>query len=172
VRRVLAALACGLVFIGVASSPAQAQTRHVDDRRDSQLPAKYDIRRVDLTSTTERLVVRVSVRRMSSRNVMLLVTFKDGRGAPHYVRIYRNDVNGEGHDVFVEQVKGQPLVTYSCEGLDQRWLKGKRQIVLSLPHDVEDCGGAAFDRFRIATAPWSGDVERDKVRSDSPLLPG
>jgi hypothetical protein len=169
-RLMVAGMVVSLSFIGLADAPAQADSRQVKDPRDARLAAKYDIRRVQLINTETRLIVKVTVRKMSSKNVMLNVKALDGRGAPHYARIYRNNINGPGHDVLVQQDAGGPYVSYLCDGLRQRWSKKKRLIVLSLPHNVRDCGGAPLERFQVYTGPWGAGEVRDQVRSPRALL--
>lgn len=170
--RLLAALLTALVLVWSGQSSAFAQRATITDGRDGSLAAKYDIRRVVLDSTSRRLKVRVAVRDLRVRDVMLNLKFRDGRGAPHYVRIYRNRVNGEGYDVLVQPNAGDPWVSYVCAGLRQRWMKKKDQIVLSLPHSPKRCGGAAYDRFKVYTGPWGAGAVKDTVGRRRALTPG
>ena len=167
-------LLSAILIVALLPGSAQAQQASISDERDGDLAAKYDIRRVTLNSTDRRLKVRVTVRDMSSRNVMLNLRFRDGRGAPHYVRIFRNTQFGEGHDVLVQQDASDPdlWTSYLCRGLRQQWLRKKGQIVLSLPHSAKHCGGGAYDRFKIYTGPWGAGEVSDLVRRRGALTPG
>lgn len=161
-RLAIALLAPLLLQLPLAS-PAQAEQATISDERDGDLAAKHDIRRVRLVNEKDRLVVRVTVREMKTRNVMLNVKFRDGRGAPHYARVWNNKKYGKGHDVLVQVIAGDPWTSFPCKGLRHRWLPKKDQIVLSLPHSPKNCGGAAYERFKVYTGPWGAGEVRDRV---------
>ncbi|WP_183097775.1 hypothetical protein [Nocardioides pelophilus] len=167
-RQLLLGVLVTLLLLSGQAAPAQAETRPLRDPRDRSIAARYDMRSVTLNSRETRLVTRVRVRALRIKDVLLVVRFRDGRGAPHRAFVYA-DGSTRFSEVAVQVNVGDPWTVVPCDGLRQRWSRKSDQIVLSLPHS---CGGAAFNRFRITTGKWGAAHPSDVVRSRATLLPG
>ena len=162
-------VAAGVVFVPPATARAQA-SRVIVDPVDTTIAARYDLRRVTLDSNRSRLRVTTRLRTVKRSNVTLTVRFKDGRGAPHRVRVWWAQ-GTKHHSVQVKINVGDPWRTYPCLGLRQTWRPESKSIVVAVPVAVASCGGGAYDRFHVTTGPAKSATVYDRVSSRRALPP-